>query len=191
MVVTEHFSSSYREARAKFRAAAAARSATTESFVHPSIRGPAAEDLALDVAVLGSEAAQRVLMIVSGTHGVEGYAGSGCQVQLLLSDLCPALAQRQRVVLVHAVNPYGFAYDRRTNEDNIDLNRNFIDFANPPPPAADCQEYSSRFLPSGGALADYEQAAARLDAEARARGGYRFLKQALQPGQYFDPAGLY
>jgi hypothetical protein len=172
-------------------AAAQSRSATIKSFLHPSMRGPAGEDLAVDVAVLGNGAASRVLMIVSGTHGVEGYAGSGCQVHFLRSDLCSTLLQGLRVILVHAANPYGFAYDRRTNEDNIDLNRNFIDFSSPSPVNSDYCEYSSNFLPSGGTLADYEHALARIDAAARERGGYQFLKKALQPGQYIYPDGLY
>jgi hypothetical protein len=191
MIETEHFSSSYREARTKFLAAAQRRSAAIESFLHPALRGPTAEQLAMDVAVLGNKAAQRVLMIVSGTHGVEGYAGSGCQTHFLHSDLCSTLAESVRLVLVHAVNPFGFAYDRRTNEDNIDLNRNFIDFSTPPPVNPDYADYSARFLPKGGELADYEQAAATLDAESRARGGYQFLKKVLQPGQYAVPDGLY
>jgi hypothetical protein len=29
-------------------------------------------------------------------------------------------------VLLHAINPYGFAWQRRFNENNIDLNRNFL-----------------------------------------------------------------
>ena len=31
-----------------------------------------------------------------------------------------------RVVIVHAVNPYGFACGRRFNEDGVDLNRNVL-----------------------------------------------------------------
>ena len=31
------------------------------------------------------------------------------------------------VVLVHGLNPYGFAHFTRTTENNVDLNRNFID----------------------------------------------------------------
>ena len=30
------------------------------------------------------------------------------------------------LLLVHAVNPYGFAHTRRVNESNVDLNRNFL-----------------------------------------------------------------
>jgi predicted deacylase len=191
MTVSECFSSSYQEAREKFLAAAESRRARVERFVHPSVRGPTGEALAMDVAVLGHEIPDHVLMIVSGTHGVEGYAGSGCQVHFLRSDVSTTLAQSLRIVLVHAVNPYGFAYDRRTNEDNIDLNRNFIDFEHPLPVNPDYSEYSTKYLPNGGAQADYEQACARLEAEARVRGGYQFLKKALQPGQYVYPQGLY
>ena len=38
-----------------------------------------------------------------------------------------------RQVFVHALNPYGFAWDRRVTEDNVDLNRNFVDRTAPPP----------------------------------------------------------
>jgi len=45
----------------------------------------------------------------------------------LLAHLPTTLAQGQAAVLVHAINPYGFAWTRRVNEDNVDLNRNFVD----------------------------------------------------------------
>ncbi|MEJ0064575.1 MAG: DUF2817 domain-containing protein [Caulobacteraceae bacterium] len=35
--------------------------------------------------------------------------------------------------MIHAINPYGFAWLRRVTEENIDLNRNWIDFSQPPP----------------------------------------------------------
>jgi hypothetical protein len=31
-------------------------------------------------------------------------------------------------MLIHALNPFGFAWLRRVNEANVDLNRNFQDF---------------------------------------------------------------
>ena len=77
-----------------------------------------------------------MLVLTSGTHGAEGFCGSGCQVGLLHDDAFVAAvdAARVRVVLLHALNPYGFSHLRRTNEDNVDLNRNFRDFAALPPP---------------------------------------------------------
>ena len=44
-----------------------------------------------------------------------------------------ALPADTGALLVHAINPYGFAWTRRVNEDNADLNRNFRDFAMPAP----------------------------------------------------------
>jgi hypothetical protein len=36
------------------------------------------------------------------------------------------LPEETSVVLLHALNPYGFAWRRRVNENNVDLNRNFL-----------------------------------------------------------------
>ena len=39
----------------------------------------------------------------------------------------PATASRPpALVFVHAINPHGFAWRRRWNENNVDLNRNFL-----------------------------------------------------------------
>ena len=72
-------------------------------------------------------------VIISGTRGVEGFCGSGCQVGFLVERVYEGLPKSVGVVLVHALNPYGFAWLRRVNEENVDLNRNFRDFAKPPP----------------------------------------------------------
>jgi hypothetical protein len=57
-------------------------------------------------------------------HGVEAYTGSA--VQLALLDSPPAPGPDEAVILVHVLNPYGMAWLRRTNENNVDLNRNFL-----------------------------------------------------------------
>ena len=123
----EAFSATYAEARAKFLAAAGARGYAVESHVHPSARGAEGEPLAMDVATGGRGDADALLLITSGTHGVEGFCGSGCQVALLGDDAFAADVDVAgvAVALVHAITPYGFSHLRRTNEDNVDLNRNF------------------------------------------------------------------
>jgi predicted deacylase len=85
--------------------------------------------------MLGDARAPGVLVVSCGTHGVEGYAGSGALAAWLGDDALPRAldAGRVRVVLVHAVNPWGFAHDARTDQDNVDVNRNFRDFAAPQP----------------------------------------------------------
>ena len=125
-----HFARDYAEARAKFLAAASARNLHVDSRVHPRERDPRGGPLAIDIAVLGDPDARDALLLTSATHGVEGFCGSGCQVALLADDAVAAAVTGRglAVVFVHALNPYGFAYLARTNEDNVDLNRNFRDF---------------------------------------------------------------
>src|SRR6476469_1023816 len=128
------FAADYREAREKFSAAAAARNLAVEPHVHPAARGLAGEELAIDVAVAGDIEDNALLVVSSAMHGVEGFCGSGCQVALLQDDVVQAALARRGVALavVHAVNPHGFSHLRRTNEDNVDLNRNFRNFRAPP-----------------------------------------------------------
>jgi hypothetical protein len=129
------FADSYEEARAKFLAAAEARGLALERHVHPSAQGAQGEALSIDAALFGAAGASSLLVLLSGVHGVEGFCGSGCQVALLRDDAVIAAIERSgaAALFVHAVNPYGFSHVRRVNENNIDLNRNFRDFAKPLP----------------------------------------------------------
>ncbi|SEA35940.1 M14 family metallopeptidase [Variovorax sp. YR216] len=127
------FSANYAEARAKFIAAAERAGAHLEHYLLEGIPGAGGETLATDVALLGTADATSLVVLSSGVHGAEGFCGSGCQVALLHDELLLSQARDRGValLLIHAINPYGFSHIRRTNEDNIDLNRNFIDFARP------------------------------------------------------------
>jgi Protein of unknown function (DUF2817) len=130
-----HFSHSYSEARERFLHAARGCGAAQVAHRHPTARGPGGEELAIDVACLGDPRARAALVLSCGTHGVEGFAGSGAMTAWLAA---PTLARtlgegRVRLVLVHAVNPWGFAHDARGDENNVDVNRNFRDFGAPQP----------------------------------------------------------
>jgi hypothetical protein len=131
--VASAFARTYAEAREKFVGAAKARGLELETHVVTARDGAEGETLASDVARLGPRGAERVVIVTSGTHGVEGFCGSGCQVHLLRDDLTIVTAENLGVAVLfyHAVNPYGFSHVRRVNEDNVDLNRNFLDFAQP------------------------------------------------------------
>jgi hypothetical protein len=128
-----------------------------------------------------------VLLHISGLHGVEGYAGSA--VQLAMLDQPPALANGCALVLVHALNPYGMAWLRRVNENNVDLNRNFL-------APGERWEGASRLYrkldpllnpptPPGPDGCWWRFAALAL------RHGPRALKQAIAEGQYEFPRGLF
>ncbi len=130
------FAATYGDAREKFLAAARRAGATIASHEHPDKRGAEGETLAVDTAILGPPEAASLLWILSGTHGAEGFCGSGVQVALLDDPSFHAALARSgaAVLMYHAVNPYGFSHLQRTDESNVDLNRNFHDFSRRPPP---------------------------------------------------------
>ena len=185
-----HFAQSYAEAREKFLAAAEARGARTFRHVHPSERGAKGEELSIDVAEIGDENADSLLMLTSGTHGVEGFCGSGCQVALLRDDEFIGAVERSRVavLLLHALNPYGFSHLRRANEDNADLNRNFADFSAPLPPATAYGEIHALLLPSTWPPAQENEAG--LHAWMKNHGEKAF-QAAVSSGQYTHADGMF
>jgi len=66
----------------------------------------------------------RLLIVTSAVHGVEGYVGSAVQ-QMLLNEFAKTTDLNDLGVLfIHSINPYGFKYKRRVTENNVDLNRN-------------------------------------------------------------------
>src|SRR6184192_4363300 len=146
MNVVSHFAQSYAEAREKFVAAVRARGAQSFRHVHPA----QGEELSMDFALLGRQDALGLLLLISGTHGVEGFCGSGCQVALLHDDAFLAAVERSgiEVLMLHALNPYGFSHLRRANEDNADLNRNFLDFPAPPSTSRGYAEIHALLLPA-------------------------------------------
>ena len=119
---------SFHEQQERFLSAATAADATVISYAHP-LRGPVGEALATDIAWLGKPDARRVLMTLSGTHGVEGFYGSTCQTERLYELAERGLPDDVAVMMIHLINPWGTAWGRRVNEDNVDLNRNYLDFS--------------------------------------------------------------
>mgnify|MGYP001244843762 FL=1 len=93
-----------------------------------SVIGPSEERLSIDIVYLGPEKPKRLIIHTSGVHGVEGFPGSAVQVRLLErwaeGDL--KVSDDTGLIIAHAINPYGFAWLRRVNENNADLNRNFL-----------------------------------------------------------------
>lgn len=181
------FSADYATARGKFRAACALRGLEPQAFVHP-LAGAQGEPLATDVVRVGPADARRVLVLTSGVHGVELFAGAGCQIDWLLTHGASDLPRDTGVVLVHAINPWGASWLRRYTEDNVDLCRNFIDHSAAPP--------SPAYAPLHAAIdldPDDDDAAARGDAllaDFAAARGDEALYNALMAGQYGLPHGM-
>lgn len=153
-------------------------------------RGPEGETLALDWVCFGAPRPRHAVVLSSGTHGVEGYAGSAIQ-HFALASVLPRLALPPDCALVvqHANNPFGFAWHRRVNEDNIDLNRNFRDRFDPAQCPADYEALFDCLNPPDLDPAREAGRWARIDAFV-ARHGLRRFQQAAVEGQYRHPQGM-
>jgi hypothetical protein len=126
MLDASAFSPDYVAARARFRGAALAKGLHVESHGIGQL-GPDGEALTIDIARLGHPAAERVVLVTSGVHGIEGFLGSAVQAAVLEDALGGWRPPEDGAFwLVHGINPYGMAWGRRVNEDNVDLNRNFL-----------------------------------------------------------------
>jgi len=185
-----HFAQTYAEARDKFNDAARARGAQQFRHVHPAERGAQGEELSMDFAMLGEPGSPGLMLLISGTHGVEGFCGSGCQVALLHDDRFLDAIEHSgvAVLMLHALNPYGFSHLRRVNEDNADLNRNFVDFATPLPVNPAYAEIHDLLLPA--AWPPPPESEARLNAWV-AKHGAKVYQAAVSGGQYQFPDGMF
>ena len=185
---TRFFPNSFAQGRSRFREAAQAAGARLSSHAHPA-RGPSGEPLSTETAWLGPADAGRLLLCMAGTHGAEGFCGSGIQSGWLESGSFTRLPVDTAVLLVHAINPYGFAWVRRVNEGNIDLNRNFIDHAKPAPDSPRYRVLRDAICPSAWS-AESEAGVKQVFAAYAAEHGAMALQEAIMHGQYFDAEGV-
>ncbi len=182
------FSPDYSSARWRFQQAASRLNWHLES--HPiGLVGPDGNDLAFDVACTSGGDPEKVLVVSSGIHGVEGFFGSAVQIALLeywASVIPPSI----KCVFLHGLNPFGFAWLRRFDENNVDPNRNFLlpgerfegspdgyagldDFLNPRCPPSRWEPFTLKALLLIG------------------RHGMPALRQAVAAGQHDYPRGLF
>lgn len=179
----------YDECRARFQRAA--DEVGTHVEPHPiAARGPAGQELTIDVTEVGAADAPRLLLVLSGVHGVEGFIASALQCDLLRRLDPGALAPDVGVVLVHAVNPWGMAWSRRQNESNVDLNRNWRR-SDVEPVANDAyDEIHPIACPATPTIPDVDSLMATA-AEVVAARGLDWVRDAITSGQYRHPDGLH
>ncbi len=182
------FSLDHSSARMRFRQAASRLGWQLDSYPIDQV-GPDGDDLAFDVACSQGGDPEKVLVVSSGIHGVEGFFGSAVQVAVL-EQWAAQSPLPIRCVFLHGLNPFGFAWLRRFDENNVDPNRNFLlcgerfegapkgyaeldAFLNPRRPPARWEPFTLKAL------------------SLIARHGMPALRQAVAAGQHDYPLGLF
>lgn len=173
----------YTAQRARFLAAVARLRGALTAYPHP-LTGPQGEALFTDVAVIGDPHAERIMLVISGTHGVEGYYGSDSQIAWLDAIDDRPLPAGTALVMLHLLNPWGAAHLRRVNEDNIDINRNFIDFRQPLPATPAYAQWHALYH---GDRAEAD----RLLTTALQNNGWPAIKRVVEAGQYQYADGIF
>ncbi len=119
------FPANYAESRKRFIARVAGLAGPKEPgrWEVPSRRS---EDLSVDWVFLPATQEPRTLVVItSGVHGSEAYAGSAC-LEMFFREILPLVDRRGvGLFLAHAMNPYGFKHHSRCTESHVNLNRNF------------------------------------------------------------------
>jgi hypothetical protein len=68
----------------------------------------------------------RLVIISTAEHGIEGYVGSA-MLKLFMEEFAPRIdAETTGLLLIHAINPWGMKHHYRVNPQHVDLNRNFV-----------------------------------------------------------------
>lgn len=182
--------SGYLASRDEFNRRAEDLGVVPRRFLHGE-EGSGDADLSTDVAYLGPAEAQTLVVIASGTHGVEGYAGAACQFRFM--ETYPDRFAQSGVawLLVHAVNPWGFQHDRRVTCEGVDLNRNFVDFSVPQCIESGYGAYHRLLVADFRPLPQGWRNEIRLLSHGLTRAKRRELQAAITAGQYAYPDGLF
>jgi len=183
---TAVFPGSYAAGRQHWLAQLNKLSCHTQCLPYPCVgTGVQGEELVTDTVWIGPEDASRVLVLIGGTHGIEGFAGSAVQIDQLglIAKGHVVIPDNTAVLMIHALTPWGYAWQRRCDADGVDLNRNSVDFSKPLPENKDYDLLKDTFY-----LADTAQRKIAL-AEFEQQYGRVALEKAVSAGQYSDPSG--
>ncbi len=147
--------------------------------------GTEGEALFTDTVWVGPEDAEKVEVLIAGTHGIEGFAGNAIEIDVLhlIADGHIVIPANTAVLMLHALTPWGYAWLRRCDADGVDLNRNVVDFGQALPENA-----AYELLRPALFLADARQRQSAF-AEFEQQHGRMALEKAISAGQYSDPAG--
>jgi hypothetical protein len=154
------------------------------------------KDLSIDWILVNARTRKEKLLVIStGLHGIEGYIGSAV-MQLFFNEFIHRIDPYYTGVLfIHSQNPWGMSNWERTNPNNVDLNRNFISgtFQSPQMDNLDYPRLKTFLCPDrplSTLMAEKARFVAGLLMTLLQVGTSR-LREATLMGQYDFPQGIY
>lgn len=148
-----------------------------------------------NIFIPATEESTNLIVLTTGVHGIEGYIGS-VMLDVFFEEIFDGIDRTSTGVLIVAnINPYGMKYMRRYNENNVDLNRNFIENWNDFDLSSN-KEYPKvvSFLQPEGKIGNafWHEAGFYLSlAKEAIFTGADTISDALLTGQYEYPEGVY
>ena len=122
---TAWFPANYDASRQRFRDDCAKLVTSRHDFCRDwKVPSNTDQDLTIDYGLF-SRGGDRLLVLQSGIHGTEGASGAAAQSLFMNNWLRPLRDKGVDILVIHAMNPWGFKYGRRNDETNTNLNRNF------------------------------------------------------------------
>lgn len=191
--MSHYFSSSYEESREKFLGLL-----DSVKQYYPSARAMShtIEDGTIDL-IIGEPAGshEAMLLMTIGEHGIEGYAGAAVTHQFIEQSLQHVRYDSTGVCFIHGVNPWGMKNFRRVNENNVDLNRNYIiDRENVPRNINKEYEVMRHLFVPEGVIDEYQEAREHIYSflgSGIKLDGFDAMASAKGMGQYQFPKGVY
>ena len=150
----------------------------------------------LTIEVISAEATrqkQKLLILTTGLHGIEGYVGSGI-LQLFIEEYLPRLDHETTgLLLVHPINAYGMKHRTRVNKNSVDLNRNFEENFDSLKPLNSHYESLAHLLNPARPLQHplYEKFSFTWNVLKALPKGARHIREAALMGQYRVHNGMY
>ncbi len=156
------------------------------------------ENLFTDICYIPNQKSDTLIWMISGTHGIEAYTGSAVQQMIMEEFILSQQNLSASYLFVHSLNPYGQKNYRRVNENNVDLNRNFVlddkvfELKNP-----DYNKAYARFndflnLPKKYQKKNFEKTRFLLKSFGKIfKEGIKTFRQAVLQGQYEFEKGIF
>ena len=193
---SEYFYTTYDEIRAHLKERVEALQEDGVAVEYNSHAIDASDGLYIDNIYLPStDEHTNLIVLTTGVHGMEGYIGS-VMLDVFFEDIYPNIDKSNTGILIIAnVNPYGMKYMRRYNENNVDLNRNFIeDWSNFDLSSNTEYPKVDKFLQPTGKIGNafWHEVGFYLSlAKEAVFTGADTVSDALLTGQYEYPEGVY